>query len=1259
MSVASLRQKLWSCFWFFQTIVAAVVCCGVAPVSADTVGVWNGFNNHVNVVECSNLSDAPLDAELKLFDGNGEEFAKKPFSLLPKASIHLVLNIYPIANRFGLYKTIVGEEFDQDALSCNTVFYRLNAPTAKKEINYAYVIPELTPLTGPSFGTFNSFNPENNGLAVYNWLSVFNPGSEAFSATIEVYDQTGKPIAPSGIRISNLLPGQRRDIALGHELGQVVGIYRVIPTNSSSEYGAFLTRFGRASDGEFNFSFALLASAGTCDSGPVPASTMGPALNWGEIANPSTSKATVSVEVYSRNATLLTKFNRTLLPLSQYHIFLNQYLGENNIGFFRVKCAGTNNPVLSQSLFYGRLNSKSNNVEWAYASQAKGAEETDKQAVFVPFNTYLGAANWLKLFNPSQDMVETDLFGPTGFALVNNFSRLRFSGAFDVGIHEQTGFNYYGLAKVKRNIEDSLTELIRVFPRKDGMPGYIMNVPAAAYFESSSGSQIPPASSSSSSSSTSSVAISSSSSGSSSSGSMQSSSSSTSSSANVSSSSSTSSSVNPPASSSSSSSSTSAVTSSSSSTSSSAVGQSSSSSTSSSALSSSSSSSSSALPVSSSSSSSSSNPPVSSSSSSSSSSAVVSSSSTSSSSSGQSSSSSSSSSSAQLDTDGDGVVNASDNCPTVTNANQLDSDLDGIGDACDIEGPILGTKYYVDCAASDSNAGTSPNAAWKTLGKVSGRTFTAGSVIFLKRGCIWREAISLISSGTESLPISIRSYSTGELPIVSGADIVNSWSSAGGNKYTKVANLTNTVTQTVPEVVVFNGVKGEKVASTGQLLKDYDWTYDDANKKLWVYLSSTTPAALNNKIEVSTRRNAFSITNRSNIEVSDIAIENGAECLHLYSTTNIELNRLNVRDCAGWGAILIDTASNFTTSNVTLRDLEVKGTTATGLSLGDGNLGNGVFVNGSNDEIRIIGVKVIGGKFHHNGGQGVATINAANGSVSSAEVYQNGEVGIGFARGQASGNVIEYNTVYENCQKVDDRFGINLFRVGDNNIVRYNRVYNQHDTKNDSSIPFNPGYVDPQTGQGLKFGSGGIRFDGGDKTLGTGNDFITGSGNKIYYNLISGEYDGIQIFNYSGVEIYNNTIVSSKRAGLSLGADNWEGYQVQGVVKNNIVYNSDFALISTSQANISYDANIYYPLNSSKFNWSGIAKTFSQWKSLSGEGSKSVEANPQFVNASGGDYRLSAGSQAIDRAISLGFSQDRLGVSVPRGSGPDIGAHEY
>ncbi len=47
------------------------------------------------------------------------------------------------------------------------------------------------------------------------------------------------------------------------------------------------------------------------------------------------------------------------------------------------------------------------------------------------------------------------------------------------------------------------------------------------------------------------------------------------------------------------------------------------------------------------------------------------------------------------DTDGDGVLDPRDDCPTIPNANQLDRDSDGVGDAC-------------DCAADDGGAFISP-----------------------------------------------------------------------------------------------------------------------------------------------------------------------------------------------------------------------------------------------------------------------------------------------------------------------------------------------------------------------------------------------------------------------------------------------------------------------------------------------------------------------------------------------------------------------
>lgn len=52
--------------------------------------------------------------------------------------------------------------------------------------------------------------------------------------------------------------------------------------------------------------------------------------------------------------------------------------------------------------------------------------------------------------------------------------------------------------------------------------------------------------------------------------------------------------------------------------------------------------------------------------------------------------------------------------------------------------------------------------------------------------------------------------------------------------------------------------------------------------------------------------------------------------------------------------------------------------------------------------------------------------------------------------------------------------------------------------------------------------------------------------------------------------------------------------------------------------------------------------------------------DPLFFNRELGDYRLKAGSPAIDSGVSIsGFSKDILGVSRPQGSGWDIGAYEF
>lgn len=81
------------------------------------------------------------------------------------------------------------------------------------------------------------------------------------------------------------------------------------------------------------------------------------------------------------------------------------------------------------------------------------------------------------------------------------------------------------------------------------------------------------------------------------------------------------------------------------------------------------------------------------------------------------------------------------------------------------------TIYYVDNAlpGSDANNGTAENTPWLTIAKINASTFLAGDSILFKCGCIWREKLTVPSSGALNSPITIGKYSTGTDPIFNGS----------------------------------------------------------------------------------------------------------------------------------------------------------------------------------------------------------------------------------------------------------------------------------------------------------------------------------------------------------------------------------------------------------------------------------------------------------------------------------------------------------
>jgi PGF-pre-PGF domain-containing protein len=82
---------------------------------------------------------------------------------------------------------------------------------------------------------------------------------------------------------------------------------------------------------------------------------------------------------------------------------------------------------------------------------------------------------------------------------------------------------------------------------------------------------------------------------------------------------------------------------------------------------------------------------------------------------------------------------------------------------------VSAADYYVNATTgNDGNAGTSPATAWKTISKLNAASFLPGDNIYFERGEVWREQLTVPSSGSSGNPITFGAYGSGEAPQING-----------------------------------------------------------------------------------------------------------------------------------------------------------------------------------------------------------------------------------------------------------------------------------------------------------------------------------------------------------------------------------------------------------------------------------------------------------------------------------------------------------
>lgn len=458
-----------------------------SSVSYPAVGFWNGFLDQLNVVECNNFGGSEVNARISLRDRAGAELAAQSIIVPALGTHHLVLNsLAGLADRYGTYRVELLNSSDGTRLRCLTAFYRFSKQ-AGRLVDYAFVLPVADPFTGEISGLFNSMDPETRGKVVQNWLTLYNPSAGSFSASLRLYGLDGSLQTERSLVLA---PGERTDIALGHDdpqnAFQNVGLYTIVPSDPAAPYSAFLARYG--SDGNrFRFGFTLLPSSGSCDRPSGFAATVNNAVNWAEIANVGSQALDVTLDAHDRNGTKKSTETFSLPIHGQQHIYLNQRIGDGDVGSFHLSCSSAGGKILVQSLYYGRAPDL-RSVLWAYASQKRGSAGGYSTRLGVSVNTFLGMQNWLKVLDRAGRTtdVRSELFAANGTRVSEKVVRLRPKGTADLGLHESFAASTVGegLLSFHETNADVFAETLRVFPDGRGGVESIMLVPTMALPES-------------------------------------------------------------------------------------------------------------------------------------------------------------------------------------------------------------------------------------------------------------------------------------------------------------------------------------------------------------------------------------------------------------------------------------------------------------------------------------------------------------------------------------------------------------------------------------------------------------------------------------------------------------------------------------------------------------------------------------------------------------------------------------------------------
>lgn len=538
--------------------------------------------------------------------------------------------------------------------------------------------------------------------------------------------------------------------------------------------------------------------------------------------------------------------------------------------------------------------------------------------------------------------------------------------------------------------------------------------------------------------------------------------------------------------------------------------------------------------------------------------------------------------------------------------------------------PLFATNYYISNTGDDSQAGTSPETAWKTILKVEGQTYNGGDSILFQKGGLWRynnvstisgtgAMISVTESGTSESYITYSSYGTGNIPKIYGSVVRSNFENISGNLY----RCTDTIKYDPYNLPVSGGTIYHSAiwfrmndttvwADTSYYVEDLDANleWDWRNDTLYFYYDGLITDI--DSIEIPQYSRAFDL-------IGNYICVDGFELKYFFGSC---VSTSTWPETTVYGAIVRNCELAYTNKRMTAD-------TST-------NVGYGV-------------------NLHH-----------ADMTIEGNIAHDNGRRNLSFNVTNATGTCIMRNVIIQNNILFNGfhTAGIDMATQGANHqykniIVRNNKIYEPNIDKNQYAITMNFFENNASTWDSLWF----------------------------YNNaIINAATGGVMLYGVGTVWVMNNTFVAAPydRSG-SFAAVAITGTSAKATVMNNIFFvhntsaigytciqgqssNRDAVTWDTVDYNYVYIGNsanhyIAYPPSS----WAQLTYDYPEWSEIQGYGwevnTLTPPQYPCFVDSLG-SYEIKSSSPAIGAGKPVSFITTDIDGN-PRTSTNDAGAYQY